>query len=255
MAFKEYEIASVADLLKKLRDVYDRAKTVWFRGHANHSWHLEPTLSRENKLGAEMQLIKQFKQNAYQFIERSPLAEHEWIFLMQHYRIPTRLLDWTENPLIGLYFAVESDPEKVGGKRPAAALWCLYPQKLNEMSGLLLSPPDDIPAFGDDRELNDYLPSVVHASGIAYKSPVAISAPRRFARIYAQEGVFTILHRDAVLVDELKDKKGHQDHLVKLKIPRSAVSRLRTELKHLGIDKLAVFPELDNVAEKIKRGI
>lgn len=54
MALAEYEITSVADLLKKLRDVYGGSKTVWFRGHADHTWHLEPTLSRVEKLPAEL---------------------------------------------------------------------------------------------------------------------------------------------------------------------------------------------------------
>jgi hypothetical protein len=256
LAPEEYTISSVAELLQRLREVHKRSKTVWFRGHADVSWNLEPSLSRLGKLNIEVQLIKQFKQNAHQFLERSsPLSEYDWIFLMQHYGVPTRLLDWTENPLIGLYFAVEEDPKKKGKRQPPAALWCLYPRKLNEISGLILSPPDDIPAFGDDPELDDYLPSRIHGAGIARKNPAAISASRKFSRVYAQEGVFTILHRDTIRIDELVDAKGNQGHLVKLRIPRSAVSKLRTELKFLGVNKLTVFPQLENVADKIIKGM
>lgn len=55
--YDEHEIRSVAELLAILPEIYKKSKTVWFRGHANHEWHLEPTLARRNKLSAELQLM------------------------------------------------------------------------------------------------------------------------------------------------------------------------------------------------------
>ena len=124
----------------------------------------------------------------------------------------------------------------------------LYPQKLNEISGLVLDPSDDIPAFGDEKELEDYFPSRVRAQGISSKNPLAIIAPRQFERIYAQEGTFTIIHKKSVQIDQLQDKNGAQHHLVKLKIRRAAMKRLREELEYLRVNKLTVFPQLENVA-------
>jgi hypothetical protein len=260
MSFQTHKITSVSDLLGLLSKLHKGGKSmasIWFRGHSDHRWHLEPSLARKGKLDKELQLIKQFKQNAYQFLDHSPLQEADWIFLMQHYGVPTRLLDWTENPLVALYFALldEQNPAKKGKRKVAAAVWCLYPRKLNEISGLILNPPDDIPAFGDDQELDDYLPSRVHAQGISRKSPVAITAARKFSRVYAQAGVFTILHRDGIRIDELKDKQGRQDHLVKLLVPRSTIATLRKEIRDLGIHKLSIFPQLENVAERVLQGL
>lgn len=253
MAFKELTISSVASLLDVLPKLYKGGKTIWFRGHSNQRWHLEPSLARFKKLNHELQLIKRFKQNAFQFLGRVPKEEWEWIFLMQHYRVPTRLLDWTESPLIGLYFAVSDRPRRK--VTTSAALWCLYPQKLNEISGLALDPPGDIPAFGDEKELDDYLPTRVHAPQATSKNPLAIIAPRQFERIYVQQGVFTILHRRAIRIDELRDPNGNQSHLVKLKIPRNAVARLRKELGYLRMHKLSVFPQLEHVAETARESI
>jgi hypothetical protein len=153
MAFEEYDIASVAELLERLAHLATRAKVIWFRGHSRTGWHLEPGLSRIGKLAAETQVTKRFKQNAYQFLSHIPQHEWEWMFLMQHYGVPTRLLDWTENPLIALYFATREDGFEAGERRPGAAMWCLFPRKLNEMSGIALRSPDDILAFGEEEEL------------------------------------------------------------------------------------------------------
>jgi len=253
---EQHAISGIEDLLRILPRIYGKGKggkprRVWFRGHANQAWHLEPSLARKGGLAAELQLIKQFKQNAFQFLDKPPQSEHEWIFLMQHYSVPTRLLDWTENPLVGLYFAVQNPP---GRKRDDAALWCLYPQELNKISGVVLTPEDDIPAFGDEDELKDYLPSRVRV-GNTNKNPLAITAARRFDRVYAQKGVFTIQHRETIRIEELKDSNGDQPHLFKLNIPRSTVPRLLTELELLGVNKLSVFPQLENVASQIMERI
>ncbi len=123
MALKEFKINSIAELLKKLPTVCEPEKTVWYRGHADHTWHLKPSLSRWKKLESEAQLIKHFILNAFQFLDKPPETEWEWIFLMQHYRVPTRLLDWTESPLVALYFALLDVPSSPRTTK-AAAVWC-----------------------------------------------------------------------------------------------------------------------------------
>jgi hypothetical protein len=254
MAIEEFEISCVADLLSTLEVLRPREKALWFRGHARSKWKLEPTLSRMGKLDAEMQVTKRFQQNAYQFLSHIPEHEWEWMFLMQHYGVPTRLLDWTENPLIALYFAINEEGFLPKEKRPAAALWCLFPRRLNEMAKIVMRAPDDIPAFGMELELNDYLTSQI-AQGITSKDPVAIIAPRQFGRVVAQQGAFTIVHRAASCLEDLKDGEGKSPHIVKLLIKRANISHLRKELTLLRINKLFVFPQLENVAAEAIVGI
>src|SRR5205809_538057 len=104
---------------------------------------------------------------------------------MQHHSAPTRLLDWLENPLVGLYFAVTEHPDS------DACVWCLNPLTLNAASYVKPKYAIDIPCFSVDKEMDDYLPSKV-SSGLAKKPPLAALAMRYFPRIAAQSGVFTI---------------------------------------------------------------
>jgi hypothetical protein len=249
MAIEEYEINSIADLLVRLGELSARARVIWFRGHSRTNWQLSPSLARMNKLGSEIQLMKRFKQNAYQFLNHIPQYEWEWMFLMQHYGVPTRLLDWTENPLVALYFATREDNFLSGERKPLATLWCLLPRKLNEMSGIAMRSPDDILAFGEEEELSDYLPSRV-SEGLTSKNPVAIIASRQFGRVVAQQGVFTIMHKECKNIEELHDSDGNQHHVIRLNIPRKRVGQIRKELDLLRINKLFVFPQLENVAEE-----
>ena len=101
---------------------------LWFRGHTDANWKLMPKLYRKEYGDAdESEIRNEFQSRALQLIQgRMPASKWEWYFLMQHYGVPTRLLDWTENALIALYFAVEDHPGTCD-----AAVWVLDPAWLN----------------------------------------------------------------------------------------------------------------------------
>jgi len=215
---------------------------VWFRGHARSDWLLVPSLARKKKhLQAESALIKRFMQNAVPHLNPAPINEWEWIFLMQHHRAPTRLLDWTESPLAALYFVVS----ELNHYKKDGTLWCLDPIALNrDIANIDFKFTNEIPAFGIDTVMANYLPSRL-SQGTSKLKPAAIVGPRNTARMAAQMGVFTINHADHEPLENL----GTCHHVWRWIIPSNAKEKLSIELKHLGFTALTLFPELDRVAD------
>ena len=236
------EINSVAEFLSALKDKRGRVNPLlWYRGHADKSWVLLPGYQRLKKPPPESVLMNRFKQNANLLLGHQPKSNFDWLFIMQHYGVPTRLLDWTESPLVALYFAVNSHDKKNG------AVWVLDPVKLNQSTK---AKPDDykfVPAFEDERVAGYDTLSVENSPELGIE-PMAVMATRNNARIQAQLGVFTISHQAKKKLEDI----GDGSHLSFFEIPAAKKKTISEELEILAFGKFQVFPELASVGEIIK---
>jgi hypothetical protein len=246
VAHKSYGIEGLADLLDRLKASSEEGQTEWYRGHSSVDFLLLPSIARPPcDVEAEATLIKRFKQNAFPFLKGPPASAWDWLFLMQHHGAPTRLLDWSDSPLTALWFAVassESDDEK------DACVWVLRPIELNEEARL--KPPYhlDIPLFGEDSELDNYLPDRLQT--MTANTPAAGIASRQFSRVVAQMGSFTVTGREQIALEDISGS-----FLTQYVIPAAAKPSFRQELLALRITRLAIFPELSNVARLAQEGL
>jgi hypothetical protein len=111
----------------------DETFGLWFRGHERVAYALTPSILRrpQEDLGAYLDEVSLTRHFQTMNPEASPRdsSDFEWLVVMQHYLAPTRLLDWTENLLVALYFAVR-DP-KLDSTTEDAAIWMLNARRLN----------------------------------------------------------------------------------------------------------------------------
>lgn len=87
-----------------------------YRGHANLNWLITPSAFRPNANAIRNKdQLARWRQAAARFASPKPQSDMEWLVLAQHYGIATGLLDWTTNPLIGLFFASQFAGSGVDG--------------------------------------------------------------------------------------------------------------------------------------------
>jgi hypothetical protein len=180
LPYKEFHLAPVAEekptsfqeyvgLVEKYQAT--AKKSLWYRGCDDASYQLLPSLYRHHtiKKSAELsvlekQLMMRFRQRSIPFVSRSLGDDWETFFIMQHYGVPTRLLDWTENPFIALFFAVMNRKFTASGKgnsrllrfKHDAVIWLLDPIAWNGHALRHQSFDRGIP-FTNDEALRPYI--------------------------------------------------------------------------------------------------
>jgi hypothetical protein len=216
---------------------------LWFRGLSHESYHLIPRIHR--MIGGydhhyEHHINTLFIKKAKPYLKYKNYTKFEWLHIMQHYGLPTRLLDWTEGAMLALYFAVRSENVEV------PSVWILVPVKLNNITTekklIYVTDPDSSTA--DDKILDSYLDLEKLP-----KLPVAIEPPYIDTRIQSQKSVFTF-HGSAydgfMTVDISEELK-----LYKLKIKTECSYRIKKQLELLGITESTLFPDLEGISREL----
>jgi hypothetical protein len=247
----------------------------WYRGVGRAITHsLKPSLYRHPKKTSieeliilERKMLEDFqRQNVLHGNALHSAGERDdfrMLFFMQHYGVPTRLLDWTGNPFIAFYFALtsaERDPS-TGDFIEDAAVWVLDPVSWNShalldvsygMEGPLSLDAEEVKAYGPRKLLKGTLEK--SAIKTLYEHPVTILGVSDNARMFAQRGVFTIFGKVLSPMEEQYDTNSFPaDCLVKIVVPKGKIADLTTRLLQIGYTDSVSYPDLHGLAMEIKR--
>ncbi|MVZ67613.1 FRG domain-containing protein [Sphingobacterium sp. DK4209] len=192
-----------------------------------------------------------FQLEAYSYLNNENLLQNDLMttFVMQHYGAETRLLDWSDNALIALFFAVEntrSDNE--------AIIWVLDPLKLNasnikEIKNKEMDELKIYTSLKNTEEVDNYFNiHLLEDKKIEVRYPIAIKPHYLDSRMKNQGSCFTLFGYD---------KKGLINHplndafLQKLIIPKNHFRKIKRDLFKLGISYDSIYPGVEGISKKI----
>jgi len=213
----------------------------------------------ERLRGIESGWIYEFKRLAVGLTTGLPEGGNEinnlnWLFLMEHHGMPTRLLDWTQNILVALFFAVAGDAED--NDRRDGQIWVIRPHDLNDKGGVGSGFP--LPGHPIVEYLaREMFYGLGRKEGLARKlqlepiptEPVAILPPLPWPRMIAQNSAFTLHPKPR----SLENMYVPEAKLTRHRVSSSSKVKIRRELRLIGIEYRTLFPELDSIARDINR--
>lgn len=180
----------------------------------------------------EEKLMTAFREEAMYLLPSVPSSDLDWLSLAQHHGLPTRLMDWSSNPLLALFFAL-------GARNPPNPTVWIYDattKQIRDGEEHKKSPQDLLTAF--------------------------LRPSRHSNRVTAQSGWHTVHHfhlekekKRIETVCPLDGMKYHKGRITLIEIACDAAKKIRTELKDMGIHHTTVYGDLASACTGIKEDL
>ncbi len=235
------EFSGTIESFEQFRDIVKGItpdERYFFRGESKDYYSLIPKVGRLSNSEFvksyfdEKSIFERFKNQALGFLQSTPSSEWEWLALAQHHGLPTRLLDWSTNPLVALYFAVGDPISDLDVTKEQLT----KKDYVGDAAFYFLTIKS---AFVD---VNKVKKPLEHKYVNIYKPPHVSG------RIRAQSGVFTIQPDPKQPLNERLKSKA----IRKYRIPYAIREELRKELRLFGVHHASIFPDLDGLSKYLQ---
>lgn len=258
----EFRVNNISDYYKKVKELGseepDEMKS-FFRGHSSKDYDVAPSIYRGQRIEWEDYFFHEtIRKLPNEFTE--DMSTFDKLVKMQHYGLPTRLLDITSNPLVALYFACKSKDKEDGcvmmfhvvkeqieyydsdlvcalsNLAKCSKNFCLSKDK----DQLVFDMQDDKPNFRKNR-LDEFDLGKV----------ICVMPKLNNNRIIRQQGAFFIFGMGETKSEFAK----FLDPAKKIIIEAKYKKKILEDLAVMGFDEGSLFPEVDKVIEQIKKAV
>lgn len=279
------KVESLEQYVKEVMEFPDNYSLL-FRGHTNINYEIKPSLFRSQN----------FYKNEYMMYQELVLrcpddflkcdSHLDFLVEMQHYGLPTRLLDFSFNPLVAIYFAcevkdntgevivyaVKNDNILYAKDKSVTVRSCLPMMQYERQCDMCNAMNDK---FIREKEFGEYwnelrmeLPQIESSlDSNLLRWPVFVKPTRNNRRIAHQEGAFLLWGLDPIVYSHSKDinadfmgdqekyRFSEDDKRKIYYIPSSKKEIILKSLNRLGINTAYIYPEIDDVAAYIKNSM
>jgi len=204
----------------------------FYRGHSKSAYKLIPSIFREN-------FSSEKEHNLYvdcyargNHLIRTPQNSWELLSIMQHFGIPTRLLDWSECLSIALFFAISESHED-------PAIWIINPFKLNSANKASGRPRILTIGLDDFPDYESCFVRLKNKDVWQYHNPVFVQIPWSEERMRNQKGFFTVHTTEEPMEASCKN------YVRCVPIKKDAIQGVKRFLEYAGINEDVLFPDIE----------